>query len=48
MTQAIDKLMVKAGFEASDVQSVRFRTALYVGNLLLVGTSVIFLALLLG
>ena len=47
MTQVIDKLMVKVGFDAEEVDQVRFRTALYAGNMIMIGTTIVFLALIL-
>jgi len=46
MTDKLDRLMIKAGFEADDVHQVRFRPYLYSGILFMLITSAVFLGLL--
>ena len=46
MTQTIDKMMIKAGFDADDIQDVRFRPALYSGIVGMLLMSGLFLALI--
>lgn len=46
MTQTIDKMMIKAGFDAEDVREVRFRPALYSGIMGMLLMSGLFLALI--
>ncbi len=46
MTESIDKLMIKAGFDAAQVNKVKFRPALYAGNISLLFLSGLFLSLI--
>ncbi len=46
MTKTFDKLMIRAGFEAGQVQRVKHRRALYMGNLAMLAVSALFLAML--
>ena len=46
MTQTIDNIMIKAGFDADDVKEVRFRPMLYAGIAVMLSLSGLFLALL--
>ena len=46
MTQTIDKIMVKAGFDACEVEQVRFRPVLYSGIMTMLLCSGLFLALI--
>jgi len=46
MTHTIDKFMVKAGFDARQVEQVRFRPALYSGIMSMLLCSGLFLALI--
>jgi len=46
MTQAFDRLMVKAGFDSKDVEQVKGRHFLYAGNIAMLAISTVFLAML--